>query len=187
MTVCSESWGVRSSGLSASGPLGKLCKDARRECGPEVPQQTFLGAVFLPALPHLIPYNSPAAHQLRGDQQPSSGLSADGADGSKRAQNTKGALVGLGTSGLHASTGESEGSAVTSAGLRVVTYSSGRRGSSKAWRDDREPLQGPLVANLCPAIAVSHPGWVRLLEILGEKLSGVSYFSVGPIIRWSSA
>ena len=43
---------------------------------------------------------------------------------------TKGALVGpqsLGTSGLHASTGESEGSAVTSAGLCVVTYSSGRR------------------------------------------------------------
>ena len=130
MTVCSESWGVWSPGLSASGLLSKLCKDARRECGLEVPQQTFLGAVFLPSLPHLIPYNPPAAHRRRGDQQPSSGLSAGGADGSKRAQNTKGALVGpqsLGTSGLHASTGESEGSAVTSAGLCVVTYSSGRR------------------------------------------------------------
>lgn len=51
MTVCSESWGMRSLGLSTSGLLDELCEDTRRERGPEFPQQTFLGAVFPPALP----------------------------------------------------------------------------------------------------------------------------------------
>lgn len=152
---------MRSLGLSASGLLDELCEDTRRERGPEVPQQTFLGALFPPALLCPTPYNPPAAHRRRAGQQPSSGLSAGGDDGLKQAQNTKGVLAvpqGLGTRGLCASRRESAGSAVTSAGLHVVTCSSRWRGGSKVWRDDREPVQHPLVGNLCPAVTVSHPG-----------------------------
>ena len=125
------------------------------------PSRPSWGLYFLQLCLVQPPYNLPAAHRRRAGQQPSSGLSAGGADGRKQAQNTKGVLMvprGLGTRGLCASRRESAGSAATSAGLRVVTYSPRWRGGGKVWRDDREPVQQPLVGNLCPAVTVSHPG-----------------------------
>lgn len=183
--------GVRSLG-SASGLLMALAlrEDTRWECGPGPQRSPASWGLYFFSSASPSPLQPTCTSRCRGDQQPQLRLNAaGGADGSKQAQKTKGVLVGpwgLGTSGLPRFHGS------VSRVCRHFCWPPRRHlqlrmRKRKVWKMTRGPSRVPWLPISAHAVTVSHPGWVRLLEILGEKVAGVSYISVGPITRWSSS